>query len=75
MPLVIVNPRDSLSEYSRCDPEKSDKIGYRMLRCPRYGFEGDKDVIEKLNIRERALKTLELSDRRLRTTCSGWRKP
>jgi transposase len=30
------------------------------LRCPRCGFEGDRDVIGKLNIRKRALKKLRI---------------
>jgi transposase len=32
------------------------RVGYRRLRCPRCGFEGDRDAIGRLNIRKRALK-------------------
>jgi putative transposase len=32
------------------------EVGYRRLRCPRCGFEGDRDAIGRLNIRKRALK-------------------
>jgi Putative transposase DNA-binding domain. len=32
--------------------------GYRRLRCPGCGFEADRDVVGKLNIRKRALKAL-----------------
>jgi hypothetical protein len=34
---------------------------YRRLKRPRCGFEPDRDVIGKLNIRKRALKMLEIS--------------
>jgi putative transposase len=39
----------------KCD-SKLEENGYRRLRCPRCGFEADRDVIGKLNIRKRALK-------------------
>jgi putative transposase len=38
-----------------------EETGYRRLRYPRCGFEADRDVIGKLNIRMRALKTLGIS--------------
>ena len=31
------------------------------MRCPRCGFEADRDVVGKLNIRKKALKTLGIS--------------
>jgi putative transposase len=34
--------------------------GYRRLRCPQCNFEADRDVVEKLNIRKRALKMLRI---------------
>jgi transposase len=37
------------------------EAGYRRLRCPSCGFEGDRDVIGKLNIRKRAQKILGIS--------------
>jgi IS605 OrfB family transposase len=56
-PIVIVDPRETSSECPQCD-SKLEENGYRILRCPRCGFEADRDVIGKLNIRKRALKML-----------------
>jgi len=56
-PLVTVDPRGTSSECPQCD-SKLNENGYRRLRCPRCGFEADRDVIGKLNIRKRALKML-----------------
>jgi len=56
-PLTTVDPRGTSSEYPLCD-SKLDENGYRRLKCPRCGFEADRDIIGKLNIRKRALKTL-----------------
>jgi putative transposase len=56
-PIVIVDPRDTSSECPNCD-SKLEENGYRRLKCPRCGFEADRDVIGKLNIRKRALKKL-----------------
>jgi IS605 OrfB family transposase len=56
-PIVIVDPRKTSSECPNCD-SKLEENGYRRLRCPRCGFEADRDVIGKLNIRKRALKML-----------------
>jgi len=56
-PLATVDPRDTSSECPQCD-SKLDGNGYRRLRRPRCGFEADRDVIGKLNIRKRALKML-----------------
>jgi transposase len=36
--------------------------GYRRLRCPQCNFEADRDVVEKLNIRKRALKMLRIKE-------------
>jgi IS605 OrfB family transposase len=57
VPLAIVNPNGTSSECPKCD-SKLEENGYRRLRCPSCGFEGDRDVIGKLNIRKRALKIL-----------------
>jgi len=59
IPLAIVNPNGTSSECPKCD-SKLEKNGYRRLRCPRCGFEADRDVIGKLNIRKRALKKLRI---------------
>jgi len=56
-PIVIVDPRETSSECPQCE-SKLEENGYRILRCPRCGFEADRDVIGKLNIRKRALKML-----------------
>jgi IS605 OrfB family transposase len=58
-PLAIVDPRGTSSECPQCD-SKLEENGYRRLRCPRCGFEGDRDVVGKLNIRKRALKMLRI---------------
>ena len=58
VPLAIVNPNGTSSKCPKCDSKELEEIGYRRLRCPRCGFEGDRDVIGKLNIRKRALKKL-----------------
>jgi len=60
IPLAIVNPNGTSSECPKCD-SKLEENGYRRLRCPRCGFEADRDVIGKLNIRKRALKKLRIN--------------
>jgi transposase len=55
------------SECPKCDSKGLEEIGYRRLRCPRCDFEGDRDVIGKLNIRKRALKMLGISGGSLTT--------
>jgi len=56
-PLAIVDPRSISSECPQCDSKMAEN-GYRRFRCSRCGFEADRDVIGKLNIRKRALKML-----------------
>jgi putative transposase len=58
VPLAIVNPNGTSSKCPKCGSKDLEEIGYRRLRCPRCGFEADRDVIGKLNIRKRALKKL-----------------
>ena len=65
-PLAIVNPNETSSECPKCN-SKLEENGYRRLRCPRCGFEADRDVIGKLNIRKRALKILRISGGALTT--------
>jgi putative transposase len=60
VPLAIVKPNGTSSECPKCD-SKLEGNGYRRLRCPRCGFEADRDIIGKLNIRRRALKILGIS--------------
>ena len=57
VPLAIVNPNGTSSECPKCD-SKLEENGYRRLKCPKCGFEADRDIIGKLNIRKRALKIL-----------------
>jgi putative transposase len=60
VPLAIVNPNGTSSKCPKCDSKGLKEVDYRRLRCSRCGFEGDRDVIGKLNIRKRALKKLRI---------------
>jgi IS605 OrfB family transposase len=60
VPLAIVKPNRTSSKCPKCDFKELEETGYRRLRCPRCGFEADRDVIGKLNIRNRALKMLRI---------------
>jgi IS605 OrfB family transposase len=57
VPLAIVKPNGTSSECPKCG-SKLEENEYRRLKCPICGFEADRDVIGKLNIRKRALKML-----------------
>jgi IS605 OrfB family transposase len=61
VPLAIVNPSGTSSKCPRCDSKGLKEVDYRRLRCSRCGFEEDRDVIGKLNIRKRALKKLRIN--------------
>jgi transposase len=65
-PLAIVDPNGTSTKYPQCD-SKLEENGYRRLKCPRFEFEADRDVIGKLNIRKRALKILGISGGALTT--------
>jgi len=67
VPLAIINPNGTSSKCPKCDSKKLEETGYRRLRCSRCGFEADRDVVGKLNIRKRALKTLGISGGSLTT--------
>jgi len=54
VPLFVVDPADTSSTCPRCGA-KLVEVGYRRLRCPKCGLEGDRDSIAVLNIEERAL--------------------
>jgi putative transposase len=60
VPHAIVNPNGTSSESPKCD-SRLEENGYRRLKCLRCGFEADRDVVGKLNIRKRALKILGIS--------------
>jgi IS605 OrfB family transposase len=59
VPLAIVNPNGTSSECPQYGAEMIEN-GYRRLKCPRCGFEADRDIVGKLNIRKRALKKLKI---------------
>jgi transposase len=56
-PLAVVDPRETSLECPQCE-SKLEENGYRVLKCPRCGFEADRDIVGKLNIRKKALKIL-----------------
>jgi len=58
VPYVKVDPNGTSSECPKCDYKKLEEIDYRRLRCPRCGFEADRDAIGKLNVRKRGLRKL-----------------
>jgi len=60
VPRVVVDARNTSSECPKCDHVGLEEVGYRRLRCPKCGFEADRDEIGKLNVRKRALKILRL---------------
>lgn len=53
-----MDPSGTSSECKQCNAEMIEN-GYRRLRCPDV-FEAVRDVVEKLNIRKRSLKTLRI---------------
>jgi IS605 OrfB family transposase len=57
VPILIVDPANTSSTCPRCGT-KLVEIGYRRLRCPRCGFEADRDTIAILNIERRALSKM-----------------
>jgi len=58
VPYVKVDPNGTSSECPICDYKGLEEVGYRRFRCPRCGFEADRDVIGKLNVRKRGLRKL-----------------
>jgi IS605 OrfB family transposase len=58
VPYVKVDPNGTSSECPICDYKGLEEVGYRRLRCPRCGFEADRDVIGKLNVRKKGLRKL-----------------
>jgi IS605 OrfB family transposase len=63
VPYVEVDPNGTSSECPICDYKGLEEVGYRRLRCPRCGFEADRDVIGKLNVRKRGLRKLGIIPR------------
>jgi len=58
VPYVKVDPNGTSSECPICDYKGLEEVGYRRFRCLRCGFEADRDVIGKLNVRKRGLRKL-----------------
>ena len=52
--IFIVSPANTSSVCPRCGT-KLVEVGYRRLRCPKCGFEADRDSIAVLNIERKAL--------------------
>jgi len=63
VPYVKVDPNGTSLECPKCDYKGLVEVGYRRLRCPRCGFEADRDVIGKLNVRKRGLRKLGIIPR------------
>jgi IS605 OrfB family transposase len=63
VPYVKVDPNGTSSECPICDYKGLEEVGYRRLRCPRCGFEADRDVIGKLNVRKKGLRKLGIIPR------------
>jgi IS605 OrfB family transposase len=63
VPYVKVDPNGTSSECPICDYKELEEVGYRRFRCPRCGFEADRDVIGKLNVRKRGLRKLGIIPR------------
>ena len=49
---VKVDPNGTSSGCPKCGSKGLEEVGYRRLGRPRCGFEADRDVIGKLNIRK-----------------------
>ena len=47
VPRVVVNARNTSNECPKCDFIGLEEVGYRRLKCPRCGFEGDRDEVGK----------------------------
>jgi len=61
VPRVVVDARNTSNECPKCDRVGLEGVDYRRLKCPRCGFEGDRDEVGKLNVRKRALRILDLN--------------
>ena len=59
VPVVIVDPAGTSTTCPKCGT-KLVEAGYRRLKCPACGFEGDRDSIAVLNIEKRALSKIGL---------------
>jgi IS605 OrfB family transposase len=57
VPVVAINSRGTSSTCPMCGSRLVEK-GYRRLRCPRCGFEADRDTVATLNIERKALEKM-----------------
>jgi IS605 OrfB family transposase len=57
VPLVVVEPRGTSSTCPKCGSRLVEG-GYRRVRCPRCGFEADRDTVAVMNIEVRALSKM-----------------
>jgi IS605 OrfB family transposase len=57
VPVVIVDPSGTSTTCPKCGA-KLVEVGYRRRRCPRCGFEADRDTIAVLNIEKKAMSKL-----------------
>ena len=44
---VVADARNTSNEYPKCNHIGLEEIGYRRLRCPKCGFEGDGDEVKE----------------------------
>jgi putative transposase len=58
VPVITVNPMGTSSTCPKCCSKLVENI-YRRLRCPRCGFEADKDTVAVINIERIALSKME----------------
>ncbi|WP_198011718.1 zinc ribbon domain-containing protein [Desulfurococcus amylolyticus] len=61
VPVVTIDPRGTSTKCPGCGAKLREN-GYRRLKCPRCGFEGDRDHIAILNIERRTLAKLQMGD-------------
>jgi IS605 OrfB family transposase len=54
VPVVVVEPKGTSTRCPRCSSKMMEN-GYRVFKCPRCGFEADRDTVAVLNIEKRAL--------------------
>jgi IS605 OrfB family transposase len=53
-PVVVVEPKGTSTRCPRCSSKMMENR-YRVFKCPRCGFEADRDTVAVLNIEKRAL--------------------
>jgi IS605 OrfB family transposase len=57
VPVITVNPRGTSSTCPMCSSRLVENI-YRRLRCPRCGFEADRDTVAVMNIERLAISKM-----------------